>query len=391
MKFRSLLGDYWQPALFWLIGLALVITVLFYKLGSLTPYLSRTETASHSQVTSLTSIVDNPLNTPYKLLAVGIDKLGHNNTFGLRAVSALFGLATVVLFYYVVSRWYDKRTAVLGTLLFATSAWFLHYTRVATPAITSTLLLASLAYGHWIRKTKRSAFVGILGVIIAASLIYIPGLIWFVIGGVIWQRKQIGEHLKEMKLSLPLVAILGVILLAPLAIALSRDPSLLRGLAGLPARTPNPYDYVRHVLNVPFQIFFRGPNNPILWLGRLPLLDVFTSTMFIIGIYTYWKRRKLDRTKILGGLLIGSALLVGLQGSLSIIVLAPTIYLIVAAGISYLTNQWLSVYPRNPLARTVGITLISILVALSCVYSLRQYFIAWSQSPATKKSYQQRL
>lgn len=390
-KTRLLFSTYWQPALFWIVGLGLVLSVLFYRLGSLTPQLSKVEVAFHSQISGIKPIIDDPLNAPYKVLSFGLEKIGFTGPFALRTVSALYGFITVVLFYYVVSRWHDKRTAIWGTLLFATSAWFLHNARVAIPAIAGTLLLAALAYGHWIRKTKRSAFVGILGILLATWLIYIPGLVWFVIIGGVWQSKKIGEHLKETKLSIPLVILLGVGLLAPLAIAISRQPELLKTMAGLPQQLPNPYDYFRHVLNVPFQIFFRGPDNPILWLGRLPLLDVFTVTMFIIGVYTYKQRLQLDRARILAGMLVVGALIVGLQGSLGIITLAPAIYLIVTAGIGYLAKQWLSVYPRNPLARSIGMTLISIVVVLSCLYNLRQYFVAWPQAPATKKAYQQRL
>lgn len=390
-KIKLLLSTYWQPTIFWLVGLGLILGVLLFKLGTLTPNLSRPEVAYQSNVDSLKGIVDNPLNGPYKILSYSFSKLGNSSIFSLRTASAVYGLLTILLFYYVVSRWHDKRTAIWGTLLFATSAWFLHYARIAMPGISGTLLLAALAYGHWLRKTKRSAFVGIVGIILAAWLIYIPGMVWFVIVGGIWQSKKIGEHLKDTKLSIPFVFALGVGLLAPLVIAVTKQPELLNNLAGLPHNLPNPYDYIRHVLNVPFQIFFRGPSNPIIWLGRLPLIDVFTTTMFIIGVYTYWQRIKLDRARILAGTLIVGTLIVGLQGSFSIIALAPILYLVVTAGLSWMSKQWLDVYPRNPLARGIGITLISIVVVLSCLYNLKHYFVAWPQAPATKKVYQQKL
>ncbi|MGZ6005280.1 MAG: hypothetical protein ACXWLH_03960 [Candidatus Saccharimonadales bacterium] len=391
-RLRLFVADNWQPTLFWTLGLIVVAGVLLFRLGTLTPGLSQPEIANHLRSGGLKQIIDNPLNAPYNLLNLGLSKLGRSGALSLRAVSAAYAFVTVLLFYYVVSRWHDKKTAIWGTLLFVTSAWFLHYARLAVPSISATLLLASLAYGHWIRKTKHSAFVGIIGIILAAWLIYIPGLVWFVVIGGIWQSKHIGEHLKDTKLSIPVIIGLGVALLTPLAVAISRQPSLLKPMAGLQSGgLPNPYDYFRHLLNVPFQIFFRGPNNPVVGLGRLPLLDVFTLTMFVLGIYTYIQRKQLDRSKILAGTLVIGSLLVALQGSLSIIVLAPVVYLIVTAGVGYFANQWLKVYPRNPLAKSIGIALVSLLVALSCIYNLRQYFVAWSQAPATKRVYQQRL
>ena len=256
----------------------------------------------------------------------------------------------------------------------------------------ATLLLAAVAYGYWIRSTKRSALAGLIGVVLACSLIYVPGLVWFVVLGAIWQRKQIGTHLKDSKLSIPVIGIIGVILLVPLVVAISRQPSLFRTLIGLPTgQLANAYDIFRHILNVPVQLFLHGPANPVIWLGQLPLLDVLAIAMAVLGAYAYFRRRQLDRTKLLAAILLIGTVLIGLRGSVSMIILAPFIYILITAGIGYLLNEWLSVFPRNPLARTTGLALIFLVVALSSFYNLKQYFIAWPGAPATKKAFQKRI
>jgi hypothetical protein len=61
----------------------------------------------------------------------------------------------------------------------------------------------------------------------------------------------------------------------------------------------------------------------------------------------------------------------------------PIIYLVVAAGIAHLLNQWFSVFPRNPIARTIGWSLIGIVLVLVCSFHLVHYFVGWPQASAT--------
>ncbi len=375
-----------QPTIGGLIGLAAASAVLFWRLGSLVPGFSRPEHVQLASSQTISGIINNPLNAPYKLVHYGLNGLYHQSPFVSRGVSVLVGLVVIFLFYYVLSQWHSVRIALLGTILFASSSWFLHYARLATPDILLTLIVAALAYGAWIRTTQRSALVIILGVFIAACLVYIPGLIWFVIAGGIWQRRAINEHIKHAQITLMLVAVLGLVLMAPLISALVRQPLLVKQLAGLPAHAmPSPYDIFRHIINVPFEIFFRGPNNPVVWLGRLPLLDMFGAAMSVLGLYASYFRRGLDRTKILFGILIIGTVLVGLRGSVSTILLLAPMYFLATAGIDFMLDQWLRVFPRNPLARSLGTVLIIAAVTLSSYYNLRRYFVAWPGAPVTKQ------
>ena len=391
-RLRLLLVELWQPVVLILLGVLLISFLLFYKLSSLTPGLSTSEVISHNAASSVSVIVRNPVYAPYKLLSYLLSKTGLPIKFSIRAASAAFAALTIGLFYYIVSRWHSTRVALFGSFLFASSAWLLHYARYASPDISSTLLLAALAYGHWFRKTKRSVIAVVIGSILVSSLMYVPGMIWVIILAIIWQRKQVKIHLRPLKYNLPLVIVITALLLVPLVYGVIRQPSLIKILIGLPATgLPKPYDFLRHLINVPVQIFVRGAYNPTVWLGRLPLLDVFSSVILLLGIYSYYHKRQLDRAKLLAGSLVIGSLLVALHGSVSIIILAPTIYLLMSSGVGYLLNQWLMVYPRNPLARGIGIGLVSLLIAMCCFYNLKQYFVAWPSAPATKRVFQQQL
>ncbi len=390
-RIKLFLIGLWGPAWGLAGALAAITALLFYRLYSLVPFWSQNEIAFLATTRHFKGIAHNPLQAPYKLAAYGFYRFHQNAPVLIRSVSILFALLAVVMFFYVVLRWHDMVVALLGTALFATSAWFLHYARQATPDILLTLLLTALAYGTWLRRTKRSGLATLLAAFLSVSLMYISGLVWFVVAGSLWQRKVLAEHIKKAKLSFLGVLLLSLMLLAPLFIALWKQPSLIKPLLGFPAKLPSFYDYFRHTLNVPYQIFVRGPADPTIWLGRLPLLDVFTAVMAFLGALAYYRRHlKLDRSRLLTGWLVLGTLLAGLHGSVSIVILLPAIYVLAAAGVAYLLEQWNKVYPRNPLARSLAYGLLVIAVLLACFYNLRNYYIAWPNAPATKQAFQLR-
>jgi len=78
-------------------------------------------------------------------------------------------------------------------------------------------------------------------------------------------------------------------------------------------------------------------------------------------------------------------------GSMTVNVLLPFIYMIIAAGVTYLLGQWMEVFPRNVFARSTGIVLLGFVIALCCVYNFRRYFVAWPTSPTTRTIFSREL
>ncbi|HET8991757.1 MAG TPA: hypothetical protein VFN31_01850, partial [Candidatus Saccharimonadales bacterium] len=113
--------------------------------------------------------------------------------------------------------------------------------------------------------------------------------------------------------------------------------------------------------------------------------------MLILGAYTYAKHRHNSRTQLLFGVLVLSIILVGLNGSVSFSLLIPTAYLFIAMGISFLIHSWRKVFPLNPVAKWLSITIITVAVLLSAVYNLSSYFIAWPHNPTTYNTFDRTL
>lgn len=380
----------WEPFLLSFLAFVGISSILVFKLSSIVPGFSAPEVAYISSASSINKLVNNPLYLPHKFINLLVFRFYPYNIFLSRLVSVLFGLFVIGLFYYVVSKWHSKTVALLSLLMLVCSSWLMHNNRLAVPyALLCASVIAAIAYGTWIRHTNRSGLAIALGVLLFGLLLYTPGMIWLILIGVWWQRKAISSHIKQSSFSLLPAFIIGGVLIGPLLIAIARSPELVKPFVGLPVgQLATISTILKNIALVPVQIFVRGPNDPVIWLGRLPLLDIFSAAMCIIGVYSFYSQRKLDRAKILFGIFILGCILAGLRGSVSLSFAIVPVYLFIASGIAYMLKQWLTVFPSNPLARSIGIVLIVAAVGLSSFYNLKQYFIAWPKAPATKQSFQ---
>jgi hypothetical protein len=143
------------------------------------------------------------------------------------------------------------------------------------------------------------------------------------------------------------------------------------------------------MFNLVLAPFFRSPLLPELHLGRLPLLDIFSTTMFLLGIYYYAVRFTNRRSLILFSSFVLLLLVIPLSPIyiLSATILMPLIYICIISGIVELLKQWFSYFPRNPLARSLGVALVVIAIGFTSFYHLERYFIAWPNTPDTKNVY----
>ena len=148
---------------------------------------------------------------------------------------------------------------------------------------------------------------------------------------------------------------------------LFKSPKNVLNWLGLPQQFASPIHIVKEFGAVFYHIFIRGPLLPNLWLGRLPILDIFGVITALTGIYFYAIHIKATRTHLLFVSFLIGAILIALGGSVPLSIVIPIIYIFIAAGLAYLLTQWLSVFPKNPIARSVGYILISLAVAMSIV------------------------
>lgn len=360
-------------------------TALTWKLSSLLPGYSQNEQQTALASTSIHHIWNNPLDAPFHILVKLCTYITPDDLFATRLASIMVAWVSLVVFCVLLYGWYGKRTAIIGTLIFGTSSSFLHTGRLGTPTVMFLGILGLIACGVWLRERKGAGLAVILGLALAAVLIYTPGMAWFLAAGLLWQWRHIDSAFKNNLGAVSLGAMLFLVGIAPLVWRFYKQPELITSWLRWPDNFIQPLHFMHNLIDIPLAIFFRGQENPELWLGRMPLLSVFGVIAFILGMYLFWKYFKLARVKLLISMgIVGSVLIAFLDGGVPPMLVAPFVYIVVAVGANYLIERWLEVFPRNPIARSFGIALFSVLIALNCVYHLRGYFIAWPQATVTR-------
>jgi hypothetical protein len=395
---RKKLRRYWRregQTVIWIgLGLVVLTWLLLHKLATLTGGASQTELHTATTPVGLHGIYHHPLDLPLQLVrsVVFFAAPAHGQLL-TRLPNVLFGALAIVSFARLIWLWHGRRTMIMATLLFATAAWTLHVSRLASFDVLylwaiPTLLLIQLRLQQGI--TQR--FEWFLWLFVLGSMLYIPGMIWLLALAVCLQRKAFVDGWRnfdlawERALSVGLVAIWLPLLL----LNLMRAGQLLQWL-GLPGHVTSVTALGKQFLAVPVHLFIRGPAYPELWLGRAPILDAFVLVMAIVGIYFYISRWQSKRSRLLGACFVIGWLLVAMGGPVGLSVLVPLLYMAAATGIAYLLHDWLKVFPLNPLARGLGISIIALAVAISCVYNLRAYFIAWPHNLTTQATFRYHL
>jgi 4-amino-4-deoxy-L-arabinose transferase-like glycosyltransferase len=378
------LADNWQPLALYGGLLILFGGLLWYDLAALTAGYSAGEQATFKAGTGLRTIFDSPVNAPFLLLErVGI-ALGQDSLILTRAVAVLFGLLTITAFYWLLRYWHGERTALIGTIIFGTSAWFLHTARLGTPDVLLFGLLGLAAVAIWLKKSTQPWKILLMAAVLAA-LLYVPGMIWFAVFGAVWHWRTLGRACRQHLVTTAIAAAGLAVALAPLGWAIYKTPETAKVIAGLPREGwPNLIDSLQRFISVPIELFVRGPNDPEHWLARLPVLAAFSAAMLLLGIFLYVRHWRLPRSKMLFAILGLGTILIALGGEVSLSIIIPAVYTAVAAGIGLLLDRWFVVFPRNAIAQGVGLGLVIVVISGTCFYNLRRYFVAWPNAPATK-------
>jgi hypothetical protein len=226
--------------------------------------------------------------------------------------------------------------------------------------------------------------------LMACLSLYVPGLIWFLVIAGLWNHHLIKTVISRLHFKPTLIMSLGaVVILLPLVWALVNNYKLVWAVLGFQSNVPALLPTIKHLANVPLNLFVRGAYQPGFWVGRSPVLDVFETALVIFGVYSYWRQHNLKRLIPLLVVFTVTTILVALGSQATLSLVLPFIYFAIASGLTYLRNEWLDTFPRNPIARSFGMAVIVLAVFVSCFYQLNRYFVAWPHMAQTKNTFSQ--
>lgn len=379
------------------ISLALLAYLLyFHRLTTLLPGYGKAEIASVAASSDWHAILKNPVYAPYKVLVWLGTAVLHHGIGVTRAVAAGYGMLAVLAFYLIARLRYRFWVACAGTVLFATSAGFLHAARLGTGLILQFGVLGLIWCVLWYRaRPSRRILIGYIFTVLLALLVYVPGMIWFELFGIVMLNSSIRRHLGAAALQhIAAWSVLALAIIAPMAYALARAPRLGLTILGLPQNLHQLADFPHQLLDSVLAIGIRSNGSPTFWVGHAPLLNVIEVVLAIIGVYTYiYLIRKTSAHRFM--FVIGSSLLaivmISLGGSVMYACLVPFLYIFIQSGLSYLLGLWQTVFPRNPIARASGVLLVSVMLFFSVLYQVRSYFVAWPHDTATQATFSHHL
>ncbi|MFH0979697.1 MAG: glycosyltransferase family 39 protein [Candidatus Roizmanbacteria bacterium] len=172
--------------------------LIFYQFTFIPKYLTFDEV----EFTKLALSLDGKQYTPYSLLATGHSTLYFYilllsfktfgvNVFALRFPAAIFGILSVILFYFIIKKLKNYKLKIkkynvlpfLLTFIFLTSRWFLNFSRFAfEPTFLLFLELASIYFLFQCFKTLKWQNLILSGIFSGLTFnSYIPGRIFFLL------------------------------------------------------------------------------------------------------------------------------------------------------------------------------------------------------------------
>ncbi len=376
---KAFIQDKWQSTVIGLLAFAAISVLLLFNLKEIAPFVAPNEL--NITFEPIANILKNPVHLHHQIIQKIVFAFTNDQLLAVRFSPYVAGVAAIFSFYWICLVWLDQRVAVFGTILFSASSWLLHVSRIGLTD-SSYLLLLVPVLGSLLLKLNRYNFKGALLLLYSGLvLIYVPGFIWLVLPFLFLQRKLIIKSISILKMPyLVLMLVSLVIGLIPMLYALINDISFIKIVLAIPeiskfAEMPS------YLLQSISSIFVTRDSNSYLGIASIPFLNISMISLFIVGLYSLYLNKELIRARYLVGfILLGFVMNAISLGAVPLTAVMPLLFIVMAYGISYLIQVWLSVFPRNPLADKAAIFCIALIVGMSVSYEFLRYFVAWPHS-----------
>ena len=370
------------------IGALFTLFLFTFRLSSLNTGMNKYEINTISSSFSLSDIINNSSNLPYRVFIYLTNSIYPHHIFFYRLTSVIWALLFIYIFYLVIKKKFGPNIATILGLLLMTSAWVLHASRTAVPDVLYLSTILIFWFREYLKENRNLNKLFLVLVSMIVFYLYVPGMIWIGLIGILWQRKIIKELLSRLERKyILLIGFYGLVLLIPLIFSIVHQSSNLLTIIGLPNSFPNPLKTLTNLLLLPYNILISMHQNSILWLGVAPLFDFFTSSLVLFGLYRYIREWPNNYIKIILVTILVASFLYALGGPVTITMLIGSLYLIAATGLSFLITKWFRVFPKNPIPRILGSLLIILAVFVAVIYNTRSYFVAWPNNSKTSQYY----
>ncbi len=375
LRYKKIYKIFTRVLLFLVIALA-YITVGFKQLGKLA---NPIDLPIYLKIDSMRSLIENVPFFPFRALQFFVNHFFSGQIVALTLVSVMLAVLSLFIFYYVLIRWRSKRVALMGTFLLGTTGLFLVAARSVEPYIYYVFSACLIPLCFLIISEEGSKYDLLFISVILALLLYTPGFWIFILIGLALAYSSILNMLSEFSIKQKALAFLAFILgILPLISSFIINPLQIKGyLLGSSYNIVSIKLALDNALALPSQLVYSGLDDISVWLPNTPVIDVFTLAMIVLGIYAYKIGYHPVRFKGLIIFTLVSTVLAIVNGQKFIWVLIVPLILFATRGIGLMLQQWFAVFPKNPLARYVGVIVLCIALGTAGVFHLNRYFNAW--------------
>ena len=343
----------------------------------------------------LSSIAAFPYVYPYLILQ-GINAFGHN-FMGLRATSAILGVAGVLALYWLAKTLFDRKTALIAALMLAVFPPHMHFSRIAISEIGGplfgTLGLAFLARG--IKQNHRRDYCA-GGVLLGLTHYFHEGpRLFFLPLAIIWLAGLIVLWRPRLSLRRILLAgLLLVIVAAPIYYTLvGMDRPLFARMVANQSGLSGGYwqDLVqkrdellrKHVENhiVPaFAVYSYFLDPTLFYAGKTALILPAVFVFFALGVgYALSRLREPGPLLLILWILaasLGNSLLVNSASSPRFVLVFPALALAVAVGVRYVLPLLLLKWPERTVNRATW-AVVLVLVVIQVGYYFGEHLAVY--------------
>jgi len=304
--------------------------------------------------------------TPYFYLLFGAFKVFGVTPFALRLNAALFGLVNPLLLFLILRFYFSRRSALLGSLIFATMHWVFQFARFAFEGtyllFWELLAVYNLLAFHKSKKTKN--LVVLIISTILAFYSYLPGRIFFIVplAFLIWQKTA----WKTVALYLCTVLILAIPLMVASGAVENRVSSLTYLSQSIPISQKVGYFFENISKNL-LMFNFRGDINGRHNYPGKPALNPLLGILFWVGLFLGFRQKSKYRLFFLWISLGFVATLFTLPAENPHFLRT---YTTTAGVVFFITLALEKLFPKP---KFLGYLLIGLII-LSGVYEIRTYF-----------------
>jgi hypothetical protein len=377
-----------NPIFIYLFISVVLFLSLGHYLGTHPAGFSSAELITKNASQNPTQLLKDPINAPHDLVAYALHLAGISWRTSIRLGSALIWIAFTLCYFWLVKGLFGRAIGLMGTAVFAATPLFLVMGRDGSGEILLYSVVVILAIYSWLVKSEPSRW-GLAALLIFGSLLaYVPGmLVWLAAAAIVFQKKIRVLFEDTEPLVIGTAVLVSILILIPLGMALFKDWTLIKQLALVPAHLPDPVRILKNIAWMVLALFIKTPHHSPFLIGRLPVLSITADALLVFGGFALWSAARLKLAAYAAAVAY-AVILAAINDNVNILAFAvPILAVIMTAGLRYLYIEWRKIFPRNPLAKNLALTLMWLIVLVQLIFGLKYAVSAWPSTTDTRTAY----